>query len=104
MDGTGDHENYFDKNEKQLDVLISEKTYSCTKKAVKIRTVDTHKNWPNCCTNKTTILFSKLTKSGLEFFLKGSLDAIENDENDKKVKYHSSVKAEYGLVKPKNNF
>lgn len=97
MDGTGDHENYFDRDEKQLDVLINEKTYSCTKKAVKIRTVNTHLNWPSpCCKGKTTILFSKLTESGLEFFSEESLDTIEFDENDARVTYHSTVKAEYG--------
>ena len=95
MDGTGDHENYFDINEKQLDVLISEKTFTCTKKAIKIRTVDTHLNWPSpCCKGKTTILFSKLRESGLDFF--SSLDTVEYDANDTRVTYHSSVKAEYG--------
>ena len=96
MDGTGDHENFFNRNETHINALIDGKLKKCKKSALRIRNVNEHINWPNAIYNQITILFSKLTKSGLNFYTEDSLDDIEHEKNDTMVTYHSAIKAEYG--------
>ena len=97
-EGTGDHENFFKGEETTLDVVFKDGTYSCTKKAIRIRTVGStdkgHQTYPFSNIDKT-ILFSKLTDEGLKFYKTNSVEKLESS-NNKKVKYQSAVKAEYG--------
>ena len=96
MDGTGDHENFFNRDETQIDVLIDGEIRKCKKAGLRIREVDEHKNWPDAIDDHITILFSKLTESGLNFYTEDKLDDIEHEDNDTMVTYHSAIKAEYG--------
>ena len=96
MDGTGDHENFFNRDETQIDVLIDEEIRKCKKAGLRIREVSEHKNWPDAIDDHITILFSKLTKSGLKFYTEGSLENLKHEDNDAMVTYHSTIKAEYG--------
>lgn len=68
--------------------------YFCTKKGVRIRTVETHTAWPYI--RRKVLLFSKLTKSGLDFYTKNSLDEINATNITNIVTFFSHVDAEYG--------
>ena len=95
LDGTGDHENFFNRDEKQIDVLIDDEIKNCTKAGLRMREVSEHDFWPAALDSHITILFSKLTEQGLQFYTDGTLDDIEHKDNDM-VTYHKTVKAEYG--------
>ena len=89
--GTGDHENYFNENEKELNVLFDKGTYTCTKAAVRIRRINHTALWPNISKDKT-LLFSKLTDQGRKYYNDPKL----NDVTAENVDYHSTVEPEYG--------
>ena len=94
LDGTGDHENFFNRDETQIDVLIDDEIKNCKKSGLRIREYEFHNNWPGDIDE--TILFSKLTESGLNFYTEDSLDDIEHKDDDTTVTYHTTIKAEYG--------
>ena len=60
-----------------------------------MREVSEHNFWPAAIDDHITILFSKLTESGLQFYTEGTLDDIEHKDNEM-VTYHKTIKAEYG--------
>ena len=95
MDGTGDHENFFNRDQTQIDVLIGSEIKRCTKMAQRIREVSEHNFWPNPIDDDITVLYSKLTDAGLNSYTDGSLDEIKH-ENDTMVTYFNAVKPEYG--------
>ena len=70
--------------------------YICTKKAIRIRTVETHTAWPHI--RNKIILFSKLTENGLAFYNQKSLDTISRTKITKNVMFFNHVDAEYGSV------
>ena len=89
--GTGDHENYFNENEKELNVLFDKGTYTCTKAAVRIRRINHTALWPNINKDKT-LLFSKLTDQGRQYYKDPEL----NELTTANVDYDSTVAPEYG--------
>lgn len=95
MDGTGDHENFFNRDQTQIDVLIGSEIKRCTKMGQRIREVSEHNSWPNPIDDDITVLYSKLTDAGLNSYTDGSLDDIKH-ENDTMVTYFNAVKPEYG--------
>ena len=94
ISGTGDHENFFNGNETELNVIFEKGTYSCTKAGVRIRRINHTALWPNINKNKT-LLFSKLTDNGRKFYADSTSDDLTSDTNEK-VTWYSTVEPEYG--------
>ena len=92
--GTGDHENFFNGNETELNVIFDNGTYSCTKAGVRIRRINHTALWPNINENKT-LLFSKLTDNGRQFYTESTLDDLTSDTNEN-ITWYSTVEPEYG--------
>ena len=98
-DGTGDHENFFNLEQETLTILkvTNKKEYTCRKKALRIRTVGTHLQYPENIDK--TLLFSELTTAGLQFYTNVSIEKLDElDRNDfsNEVLFHNSVRAKYG--------
>ena len=96
IDGTGDHENYFEKS-RRTDVEGKHHTYkNCEKIAISVRTVNGHNRWP--ATTDFIILFSNLTEDGHEkYYNNPNLNTEEYADVDPKT-YHKNINPEYGYV------
>ena len=70
--------------------------YICRKKAVRIRTVETHTPWPHI--REKVLLFSNFTDYGLKFYTQKSLDEMGSTNITETVTFFSHINAEYGLV------
>ena len=95
--GTGDHENYFHKAEKVLD-MDGVKVFSvCTKIAATVRTMNVHTPWHS---NGFTFLFSKESK----FYYRGqeiTIEEIKTSETDEvasEIEYTRALNPVYGYV------
>ena len=95
--GTGDHENYFHKAEKVLDMDGVKVFKECTKIAATVRTMNVHLPWHS---SGFTFLFSKESK----FYSRGKEIDIEDikpndaDEVASAIKYTRALDPGYGYV------
>ena len=95
--GTGDHENYFHKAEKVLDMDGVKVFKECTKIAATVRTMNVHLPWHS---SGFTFLFSKQSK----FYYRGQEIAIkdinpnEAEEVASAIEYIRALDPGYGYV------
>ena len=95
--GTGDHENYFHKAEKVLDMDGVKVFNVCSKIAATVRTMNVHLPWHS---SGFTFLFSKESK----FYSSGQEIAIEEikpnnaDEVASVIEYTRALDPKYGYV------
>ena len=95
--GTGDHENYFHRAEKVLDMDGVKVFKVCSKIAATVRTVDVHLPWHS---SGFTFLFSKESKfysRGQEIDIK-EIKPNEADEVASVIKYTRALDPGYGYV------